>query len=233
MDYRLASGSLEKGDLARASASFGLPLADKAPQAVQVVLVTESAAGELVNALRSRCAAIIEYTEGALPAAALRDALAAGHLLVSLTTRMAWTLDTAAQFCEGLMARGMMPEGLRHDVELSLHEAIINAVLHGNLAMGGSLVDDPRQFDAFCQRLSAKLAEPERALKRIDLSAWIAEAHLHVRIADEGDGYDSDLVRQPATPDAKSGRGLEIMRVMSHGLTVSDGGRTATLRFAI
>lgn len=233
MDYRLASGSLEKGDLARASALLGLPVADKAPQSIQVVLVTESASGELANALRSRCAAIIEYTEGDLPSAALQDALRAGQLLVSLTTRMAWTLDTASQFCEGLVARGMMPEGLRHEVELGLHEAIINSVLHGNLAIGGSLVDDPSQFDAFCQRLSGKLADPDHALKRINLSAWIADAYLHIRVTDEGNGYDSSVVREPVSPEAKSGRGLEIMRALSHGLTVSDGGRTATLRFAI
>ncbi len=235
MEFRVAADTLDGAEQTRIAAALGLPLATEGADGPGLVrVIAEGAAAELIAALRSNCAAIVEQGADAnLPAAALRDALDSGRLLVSLTTRLAWTLDTAAQFCEGLLARGLLPTAVRHDVELSLHEAVINAVLHGNLAMGGSLVDDPSQFDAFCQRLTATLADPDRASKRIDISAWTADGRLHVRIADQGGGYDPDSVRPPVNVEAKSGRGLEIMRVMSSGLTVSDGGRTATLAYAI
>lgn len=235
MEFRVAADTLDGAEQTRIAAALGLPLAPAGAAGPGMVrVIAEGAASELIAALRSDCAAIVEQgAEANLPVDTLRQALAGGRLLVSLTTRLAWTLDTAAQFCEGLLARGLMPTAVRHDVELSLHEAVINAVLHGNLAMGGSLVDDPSQFDAFCQRLTATLADPDRASKRIDISAWTADGHLHVRIADQGGGYDPDSIRPPVNVEAKSGRGLEIMRVMSSGLTVSDGGRTATLAYAI
>lgn len=235
MEFRVAADTLDGAEQTRIAAALGLPLAPAGAEGPGMVrVIAEGAASELIAALRSDCAAIVEQgAEANLPVETLRQALAGGRLLVSLTTRLAWTLDTAAQFCEGLLARGLLPTAVRHDVELSLHEAVINAVLHGNLAMGGSLVDDPSQFDAFCQRLTATLADPDRASKRIDISAWMADGHLHVRIADQGGGYDPDSIRPPVNVEAKSGRGLEIMRVMSSGLTVSDGGRTATLAYVI
>lgn len=236
MDFQVAGETLDRAERARIAEELGLPLADGGPhgEAATVRLIAEGAAADLISALRSGCAAIVEQgPPGTLPTDKLKTALAEGHLLVSLTTRLAWTLDTAAQFCEGLLARGLLPVSVRHDAELSLHEAIINAVLHGNLAMGGSLVDDPSQFDAFCQRLTATLADPDKATRRIDLSAWVAEGRLHIRVADQGAGYDADDIRPPVNVEAKSGRGLEIMRVMSSGLTVTDGGRTATLAFII
>ncbi|MFV3076424.1 ATP-binding protein [Niveispirillum fermenti] len=237
MDFQVAGDTLDEAERSRIAVELGLPLARPGatiPDAARVRVTAEGAAVELVTALRGNSAAIVEQgPPGTLPVGALRAALDGGRLLISMTTRLAWTLDTAAQICEGLLARGMLPAALRHDVELSLHEAIINAVLHGNLAMGGSLVDDPRQFDAFCQRLTATLADPERAARRIDVFVWLADGLLHISISDQGAGYDPAAIRPPVNVEAKSGRGLEIMRVMSSGLTVTDGGRTATLVFAI
>jgi anti-sigma regulatory factor (Ser/Thr protein kinase) len=234
MAYRLTGDGLDQRELAHAGEMLGLPVVGGPSTAADAVrLLPEGAAMDLAGALRGRCAAIVEYAEDTLPTGALSAALQQGHLLVSLTTRLAWTLDTAAQFCEGLLARGMLTGLLRHDVELSLHEAIINAVLHGNLALGSSLVDDPAEFDAFCHHLTTTLADPVKARKRVDLYAWVADGFLYVRVSDQGGGYDPAAVQYPTNPEAKSGRGLEIMRIMSSGLTVSDGGRTATLRYAL
>lgn len=236
MDFQVAGETLDEAERVRMATELGLPLTDGGlrGETATVRLIAEGAAADLISALRSGCAAIVEQgPPGTLPVAKLKAALEAGHLLVSLTTRLAWTLDTAAQFCEGLVSRGLLPATVRHDAELSLHEAIINAVLHGNLAMGGSLVDDPSQFDAFCQRLTATLADPDKATRRVDLSAWVADGRLYIRVADQGGGYDPSSIRPPVNVEAKSGRGLEIMRVMSSGLSVNDGGRTATLAFQI
>lgn len=236
MQFHVTGDALSKAERSRIAAELELPEAAAGPQdeGMMVRLIAEGAAADLIAALRSGCAAIVEQgPPGTLPTQKLAAALSGGQLLVSLTTRLAWTLDTAAQFCEGLVARGLLPATVRHDAELALHEAVINAVLHGNLAMGGSLVDDPSQFDAFCQRLTATLADPDKATRRVDLSAWVEEGRLHIRVADQGGGYDPNNVRPPVSVEAKSGRGLEIMRVMSAGLNVTDGGRTATLAFII
>jgi hypothetical protein len=51
-------------------------------------------------------------------------------------------------------------------------------------------------------------------------------------VTDEGGGYDPATLVARAE-DAKSGRGLEIMRAMAGALAVEDGGRTLVLSFEL
>ena len=227
---------LEADDLTRISALTGLaPLVGKGadPECPVVDLIREGEVEALGDALRGTAVAVVEHLAGAVfPDAALARALAGNSLYISLSTRTAWSLDTAAAVADGLIARAMMPDYLRHDVELSLHEAVINAVLHGNLGLGSTLVDDPAAFDTFCRRLTQTLELPERACKRVEVEAWRTDTQIWVRISDQGDGYDPATV-VPATLQAKSGRGLVIMRQLSAGMEVTDGGRTVILGFAV
>ncbi|QJE73706.1 ATP-binding protein [Aerophototrophica crusticola] len=227
----LVGTGIDDGELARLAEELGLAPGGSGES---VEVVGEGESDLLVEALARSPRAVVERIEGAaFPSRELAAALGQGAFFLSLSTRLAWTLDTAAKFCEGLIKRGLMPDYLRHDVELSLHEAVINAVLHGNLAMGGSLVDDPAEFDAFCQKLSRRLAEADRACKRVHLSAHVAGDVLSVRVTDQGDGYDPARVRGLSSVEAKSGRGLEIMRTLASGFRAEDGGRTAVLTFSV
>lgn len=227
----LVGTGIEEGELSRLAEELGLTPGGSGES---VEIVGEGEAERLAEALARSPHAVVERIEGtAFPTRELAAALEAGAFFLSLSTRLAWTLDTAAKFCEGLIRRGLMPDYLRHDVELSLHEAVINAVLHGNLAMGGSLVDDPAEFDAFCQKLSRRLAETERACKRVHLSAQAVDGLLTVKVTDQGEGYDPTRVRGLASVEAKSGRGLEIMRTLASGFRAEDNGRTAVLTFSV
>ena len=232
---RLVAAGMEPDALAELADRTGIGIELDPEPAGRVEAVGEGEAERLAEALNRRSAAVVEVVAGrAFPADRLRAAMAEGcRLFLSLSTRMAWSFDTAAQFCDALAVRGLLPDYLRHDVELSLHEAVVNAVLHGNLAMGGSLVDDPAEFDAFCQRLTARLAEGEGATKRVELAAFGEPGLLVLRVHDEGAGYDPELVPRPVDITAKSGRGLEIMRTMSARMEVTDGGRTVALAFAL
>lgn len=223
---------------ARIAASTGLTLGEAAAEDAgpgDLHLVALGEVEGLGTALRGVAAGVVEViAEHSNPIgdADLAGVLAAGVFHVSLTTRTAWSLDTAAAFCEGLIARSMMPGYLRHDVELALHEAVINAVLHGNLGIGSSLFTDPTAFDAFCRLLTDQLGRPEKALLRIDLTARLHGGCLEVSVLDRGPGYDPASV-QPAAVDAKSGRGLEIMRQLSTRMEVGEGGRKVTLGFTL
>ncbi|HYC01757.1 MAG TPA: ATP-binding protein [Azospirillaceae bacterium] len=229
---RLTGPGLDRARLAALAAETGLDPAGAGPV---VEAVAEGDAEGLTAALACDAAAIVELAAGRpFPTGRLAEALAGACVLhLSLCTRTAWSFDTAAQFCDGLAARGLLPDWLRHDVELSLHEAVVNAVLHGNLAMGGSLVDDTAEFDAFCARLSARLEDTDAAARRVELTALRRDGLLLLRVADEGAGYDPATVPRPVDITAKSGRGLEIMRTMASLMEVGEGGRAVTLGFAV
>jgi hypothetical protein len=196
-----------------------------------VILAPDDDPDGLSRLLRDGPLALVELTAGVrFPAAGLHASLKQSGLYVSLSTRTAWSLDTASILCDALTQRQMLSSTLRHDVELSLHEATINALLHGNLELGMSLVEDSAAFDEFCRHLSNRLDEPERARKRIEFEAWLEDGVLLIRVTDEGPGYDpSSLVATELT--AKHGRGLSIMRTLAVDVGVADGGRTVILRY--
>jgi len=229
--WRLAGPGLSEPELARLAGLAGVTQ-DGAADDPLACLVPEGDTETLRAVIAGRQAHAVVEVAGNETAAVLAAALGAGGFQASLCTRTAWSLDTAAVFCDGLLARDLLPDYLRHDVELSLHEAVINAVLHGNLAMGSSLVDDPAEFEAFCRRLSATLEDPDKAGKRVGLTACRGQGHLSVAVQDQGAGFDPALVR-PSRLESKSGRGLEIMRTMASDVTIEDGGRRVTLIFSL
>jgi serine/threonine-protein kinase RsbW len=78
-------------------------------------------------------------------------------------------------------------------VHLAVHEALINAISHGNALNGG---------------------------KHVKFSCRISPEKIHVEITDEGPGFDPDSLPDPTTPahlDCPGGRGVLLMRTfMSH-----------------
>lgn len=90
-------------------------------------------------------------------------------------------------------------------IHLSVEEALVNAIRHGNGL-------DPAKLVRFECRVSPELI-------------W-------VQISDEGDGFDPDSVPDPTDPDqleAPSGRGIMLMRSFMCAVDYSDGGRTVTM----
>ena len=90
-------------------------------------------------------------------------------------------------------------------IHLSVEEALVNAIRHGNQL-------HPEKIVRFECRVS-----PE--------SLW-------VRISDEGDGFDPAEVPDPTDPEqleAPSGRGIMLMRNFMSKVDYSNGGTTVTM----
>ena len=85
-------------------------------------------------------------------------------------------------------------------------------------------------LDAFCQRLSERMADAALGGRRVAIAILREEGRLDLRITDEGAGFDPAALG-PRAADAKSGRGLEIIRAMCNRLSVEDGGRSLALSF--
>ena len=86
-------------------------------------------------------------------------------------------------------------------VRLSLEEALINAVRHGNL------------FD-----------ESKKVAVDYDINA----ERIEIRVTDEGKGFDCDKVPDPTADEnleKPSGRGVMLIRTFMDEVEYSDGGR--------
>ena len=111
----------------------------------------------------------------------------------------------------------------------ALHELLVNAAVHGNLDLPSPAEssDNVRQHHAaVAERIGL---EPYRD-RRVTVEAAWRDGAVSFVVVDEGLGY---APKPGPGDDAYSGRGMMIVRELSDGLTVSDGGRRATINFRL
>lgn len=210
----------------------GMPLVGIGDPAGAVVLLGGITADILASALRQPHRAFVEFGGPAdgLPERLLPRPAAEGFCL-SVRTATAFGIESARLVCEALCQRGALPEAMRFPVEIALHEVVANAILHGNLGIESALKANPEQYESFCEQLQARLADPDRRERWIDIRAAWNDRHLEIAVADEGQGYAVGSTPRSADHDGSFGRGLGIVRDAAAEITVSDGGRRTVLRF--
>lgn len=152
------------------------------------------------------------------------------QLLLALTTGTAFSLDGAVLICDRLVVLGVLADSRRPELELAIHEALSNAIIHGNLGVRRGASSDPGSFDRFYAAVQGALAVPDVARRRITAHIHWDAAAIHVSITDEGRGFDAETVLT-VEPDAKSGRGLQIIRRIADRVAFSDHGRCIQLSF--
>jgi anti-sigma regulatory factor (Ser/Thr protein kinase) len=116
-------------------------------------------------------------------------------------------------------------------LRLALHEALINAVVHGNLQISSELKE--REDDAFAKALAERTADPTYAGRQVLIEVDYDGDSCRWSFTDEGNGFDYPryLARQPEGEALwlNSGRGIMLMRAFVDELHYELGGRKVTL----
>ena len=177
-------------------------------------------------------------------------------LYVNLTTATAHDLQLGARLLAAIGARHPLSGHRRDDIELALHEAVSNALVHGNLGIGGMKELSARELERFSRDLCDGLADPVLSARRIVIAIRIDppqssqaglgagpepaggrpdEAQEHgralatVEITDQGAGFVPCRLERAGA----SGRGLDLIGSIAEGLEIEDGGRRIRLRFRL
>lgn len=222
--------------LGEIAARHGLVVSgDGAPtvgQQTESILLLDAVDHERLNrCVTAPYTAFIEVIGAADPLAGeMMATIKKSHLLFSLRTSTAYQMDSAALICEALTSRGILSVMKRSDVELSLHETISNAVVHGNLALASNMKGDAANFAKFAQELQSRMSSPD-ADKRVNIIATWDSEFLDISVVDNGQGYDESKLPANTDPFAPAGRGLAIIRSLTLAMNVTHGGRVTTLRF--
>lgn len=158
---------------------------------------------------------------------AYRRHLMGGGLGLWLCSDTAQQCDVAVVFadavCRRLLATGECISGLC----LALHEAVANAIIHGNLEIA-SPANDPDSFAAYCRLLDKRLEDRRWAARHVEISAARVTGGLEVAVRNEGPGY-CPVARRVAS-DRR--HGLTIIGEAAT-LTLAEEGRLAVLHFPV
>jgi len=209
------------------------PNADSGCDALPVVGVASGGADgkSLEDSLR-RFGSCVEVAFGKLLSGAnMMETLERDGLYMALSTATAYSIEPARAFCKVLSTRLGLLAALRDSIELAVHEAVVNGVMHGNLEVSSDERETFSRFQNYCDQIELNLADPELRARRIEVFGTWDEAAIMVSVVDSGAGYDLKALAHNNNPNRKSGRGLTLIGGLSQEVTIGDGGRQLTMRF--
>jgi two-component sensor histidine kinase len=235
------------------------PAEEPAGSGALALLLTDGSAAEKESLWLPPVAAWVEQSagdeDGGGVAALLAEA-SGTDLYVNLTTATAHDLQLGGRLLAAIGARHPLSGHRRDDIELALHEAVSNALVHGNLGVSGMKELSAQELERFSRDLGDGLADPVLAARRIAIAVRIdppqavpaepgpeigpaegqpedapenGRALATVEITDQGAGF---VPRRPERAGA-SGRGLDLIGSIADGLEIEDGGRRIRLRFRL
>lgn len=211
----------------------------------RVCVFTYDSAEALQHALASDAAIIWESAPE--PSAAisvnLPEAQTPGpsQRLISLRSHSAYRYLIARALRETLKRRHpLLGDKALEDMETAIHEAITNAVVHGNLGVTTDGLS-PSESAAQYQRVQEALKDPAKAEKHVTiLLDESQQGELSVSVSDEGRGFDyaAELAKEPPAnlkPHHRhmAGIGVHLLKSLTDGLRFSDGGRHVRMTFAL
>jgi CheY-like chemotaxis protein len=116
-------------------------------------------------------------------------------------------------------------------VGTALHEALVNAIEHGNLELRSELrdKDDRKEYIRMLEKRRHEMPYRER---RVHVRAKFSHAEAIFVIRDEGPGFDPSTLPDPTDPsnlERTSGRGLYLIRTFMDDVTFNSTGNEITL----
>ncbi|MDH5638136.1 MAG: ATP-binding protein [Nitrospinota bacterium] len=118
-------------------------------------------------------------------------------------------------------------------LELTLDEALSNAIYHGNLEVPSQIKAD--DFDKFYELARERQRETPYCDRMVSIYFDHNRDSLKVRVNDEGEGFDwkSLMSFSPESNDLPHGRGLVLMQALSSRLEFNERGNEVTLHFNV
>lgn len=136
----------------------------------------------------------------------------------------------ATSLTRDLVGLALCTPAERESVTLALHEAILNAVIHGNLGVPSSLKNqDVRLFE---ELIETRRRDPVFGARTVRIESRADRNRATFVVEDQGEGFDHRRLPDPteaASLMEVSGRGLLIMRLTMDDVRWNERGNRVTL----
>jgi len=120
---------------------------------------------------------------------------------------------------------------IAENVHIALHEAISNAVIHGNLAVSG-IVLNHANFSDYYRWIESKLEVPAFAFSRVYIGCEVADNTLTLAVIDEGEGYSyADYLATRGNHAAH--KGIQLIQASCQAVDVMGSGNRIQMQFAL
>jgi anti-sigma regulatory factor (Ser/Thr protein kinase) len=194
--------------------------------------LSESSLGRALREPATECveAALMEHGVRRTRQGATRP-----RLSLTITTRSAYRYPVTKVFTEAMQARLHFLRDLRGRFRTALQEAVMNAMVHGNLGLDSQLRNGPDGLAASHAVIESLLARPAVARRAIRVDAIWNTTMLSVMVRDNGSGFARSELELSAAPpsDKHHGRGLFILETFCDRVALLHGGSTIRLGFRL
>ncbi|MGL4463174.1 MAG: ATP-binding protein, partial [Planctomycetia bacterium] len=124
------------------------------------------------------------------------------HSRLTIPSRPEWIEETVRFLQQKAVQCGVIDEEQCFKIEIALHEALTNSVIHGNLEIPSSLKE--QGDNVFAEALARHLSDPKFASRTVDVQVDYDGRRCQWMFTDQGTGFDVDAVM------AKHARQAEI-----------------------
>ena len=168
----------------------------------------------------------------------LAQAVEAEHTRLTIPSRPEWIEKTVEYLGRRALAAGVCEQSRISKIELALHEAITNSIVHGNLGISSALKE--QGDDAFAEVLAKRASDPELSDRPVTITVDYDGQRCRWTLADVGNGFDISKVNRQENDDGpeeeddlldllSSGRGILLMSSFMDEVHFSDGGRCVSM----
>jgi len=186
----------------------------------------------LLHGLQHHHGSVEQLGDSLLSGANLIETLKRDGLYVGLSTCTAYGVELAKLVTQALRGRLGFDDVLGDNMELALHEALVNGLIHGNLGIPSTGRETLEMFSDYCRAVEKGLADNDRGSRLIEVFAWWGEHSIDISVEDDGEGFDPSTLNANAVNGRTSGRGLQLIGSLADGgYRITQGGRRLTMRF--
>ena len=131
------------------------------------------------------------------------------------------------------MVEGTIGSAKAGSLELTLDEALSNAIYHGNLEVSSHIKTE--DFDKFYELARLRQTMLPYSDRKVTITFHYNRESLTVRLRDEGEGFDwkEFMADSSISDDLPHGRGLVLMQALSSRLEFNEAGNEVTLHFNV
>lgn len=179
---------------------------------------------------------LVEEVEGVLRHERARQ-LALNLLRRRISHRQEFAVENDTKFVPALVEQLLDAVGVvctdsaaRMKMGIALEEALLNAMIHGNLEVSSELRH--RDDDSFQTLIAARQRNPLYGDRKVTVGVDVSSERVQFTIADEGPGFNVEGLPDPTREDrivVPTGRGIMMMRTLMDDVSYNSEGNKVTL----